>query len=178
MPPKSKRVKTAAAAVSVPQSREQAAEQIAKIGQDSRTLARLEADMNDALAEVKRKFEDEAEPIRQRIADNTQGLQTWADANRDTLTQGGKVKTAALTTGQLLWRTRPPSVRITGADSVIDALRKLGLGRFVRVKDEVNKEAILNEPAAVAHVPGIAISQGEDFVVEPFEASLVDVAGA
>ena len=36
----------------------------------------------------------------------------------------------------------------------------------------MNKEAILNEPEAVRGVPGIAISQGEDFIVTPFEAEL------
>lgn len=32
-----------------------------------------------------------------------------------------------------------------------------------------------DEPEAVLHVPGIAISQGEDFVVVPFEAELAEV---
>ena len=176
MPPKTKRVKTPAVAVTVPQTREQAAVQIAAIGTDNRELARLEADMNDAMAKLKETYETQAEPLRQRIQANTQGVQTWAEANRDNLTQGGKVKTAALTTGEVLWRTRPPSVRVTGAEAVIDALRRLGLGRFVRSKDEVNKEAILNEPAAVSHDPGISISQGEDFVVVPFETSLAETA--
>ena len=63
-------------------------------------------------------------------------------------------------------------MRVTGAEAVLDALRRMGLKRFIREKEEVNKDAILNEPAAVAHVPGIAISQGEDFVVVPFEAEL------
>lgn len=172
MPPKTKRVKTPAVAVTVPQTRDQAALQIAAIGVDSRELTRLEADMNDAMAQLKERYETKAEPLRQRILANTQGVQTWAEANRDALTQGGKVKTASLPTGEVLWRTRPPSVRVTGADAVIDALFRLGLNRFVRTKDEVNKEAILNEPEAVKHVPGISISRGEDFVVVPFESSL------
>jgi phage host-nuclease inhibitor protein Gam len=67
-------------------------------------------------------------------------------------------------------------VRVTGAEAVLDVLRKLGLARFIREKEEVNKEAILNEPEAVSHVPGISISQGEDFVVVPFEAELAAVA--
>ena len=44
------------------------------------------------------------------------------------------------------------------------------LGRFVRAKEAINKEAILLEPAAVAGVPGIKIITGvEDFVITPFE---------
>lgn len=170
------RIKSAAAAVNVPQSREMAAAAIANIGALNRQLARTEANMNDELAEVKARWEEAADPLRQQVAALTQGLQTWAEANRATLTQNGKVKTAALPTGEVLWRLRPPSVRITGAEAVLDALRRLGLKRFIREKEEVNKDAILNEPEAVAHVPGIAISQGEDFVVVPFEAELTEVA--
>ena len=73
-------------------------------------------------------------------------------------------------------RMRPPSVRVTGSEAVLDALRRMGLRRFIREREEVNKDAILNEPDAVADVPGISISQGEDFVVVPFEAELAEVA--
>ena len=170
------RIKSAAAAVDVPQSRESAASAIAAIGIASREMTRIQAEMNDALAEIKEAYEREAEPYRLKIDALTNGLQIYCEANRAGLTQNGKVKTAALPTGEVLWRLRPPSVRITGAEAVLDALRRLGLKRFIREKEEVNKDAILNEPEAVAHVPGIAISQGEDFVVVPFEAELAEVA--
>lgn len=176
MPPKKTRLKTPAAAITVPQNRDNAAQAVAEIGRLSRDLDRLTADMNDELATVKARHEETAEPIRLKIEALTTGVQTWAEANRDTLTQHGKVKTAALTTGEIAWRLRPPSVRVTGAEAVLDVLRRLGLKRFIREKEEVNKEAILNEPEAVAHVPGISISQGEDFVVVPFEAELAEVA--
>ncbi len=170
------RIKSAAAAVDVPQNREAAAAAVAAIGIASRELTRIEADMNDAIALLRQQFEQEAEPYRRRIGQLTDGLQIFAEANRAALTQGGKTKTVAFTSGELVWRMRPPSVRVTGVESVLDALRRLGLKRFIREKEEVNKEAILNEPEAVAHVPGIAISQGEDFVVVPFEAELAEVA--
>ena len=71
------------------------------------------------------------------------------------------------------WRQRPPSVAVRGADAVIAALKKLGLSRFVRTKEEVNKEAILNDAEAVRGVGGISINSGvEDFVITPFEAEV------
>lgn len=171
---KKTRIKTSAAAISVPQTRDQAAQAIAQIGTINRDLARITADMNDALAKIKEQYEQQAEPLRLQIDALNQGVQTWAEANRDQLTQHGKVKTAALTTGEIMWRTRPPSVTVRGAEAVLDALRRLGLTRFIRTKDEINKEAILNEPAAVKGVAGISISQGEDFIVVPFEAELAE----
>lgn len=54
--------------------------------------------------------------------------------------------------------------------TVLDTLLRMGLGRFVRVKNEPNKEAMLNEPEA-ARIAGISIVTGvEDFIVTPFEA--------
>lgn len=173
---KKNRIKKTASPVSVPQNREQVADAIRELGLLQRDLARIEADMNDELAQVKAVYEEDAEPRRQRAEVLVAGVQIWSEANREALTQGDKVKTAAFTTGKVAWRMRPKSVRITGQDSVLEQLRSLGLKRFIREKEEVNKEAILNEPEAVAHVAGIAISQGEDFVVTPFEVELGGVA--
>lgn len=172
MAKKPTRHKTAATAVAVPQSRDQVTEYIREIGERQREIIRIETAMNDELATVKERYEAEAQPHQARIDALTQGLLVWSDANRDALTQGGKTKTAVFPSGEVAWRMRPPSVRVTGQEAVLDILRRSGLVRFIRTKDEVNKEAILNEPAAVASVPGISIQQGEDFVVTPFQAEL------
>lgn len=165
------RLKTVAA-VTVPQTRDQVADLIARIGSDSRALTSLEVEMNEALARIKEDFEQRAEPIRLSVADSQRGVQAWCEANRIELTAGGKVKTHAFTTGEVQWRTRPPSVRITGEEAVMFSLRSLGLTRFLRTKEEINREAILNEPKEVSGVPWIRISQIEDFVVTPFEVEL------
>jgi phage host-nuclease inhibitor protein Gam len=176
MPPKTKS-KRNAIAVAIPQNREAASDYVRIIGEEQRQLRRLEIEMNEAMANVKERFEQIADPLRKSIDARTEGLHTWCEANRDSLTQGGKVKTVALPAGEVAWRIRPPSVRITGAEAVLDALQRLGLTRFVRKKEEINKEAILNEPDAVRGVPGIAINQGEDFIVTPFEAELSAAEG-
>lgn len=166
------RLKTVAAPT-VPQSREEVADLIASIGIDSREITVLEVEMNDQMARLKESFEQRAEPARRRIEDAQRGVQAYCEANRQDLTAHGKVKTYQFTTGEVQWRTRPPSVRITGEEAVMLSLRSLGLQRFIRIKEQISREAILNEPTAVAGVPGIRISQIEDFVVTPFEVDLV-----
>lgn len=156
----------------VPQDREEVADLIAGIGIDSREITLLEVEMNTELSRIKDAFEQRADPFRRRIEAAQHGVQAFCDANRDALTAHGRTKTHSFTSGEVQWRTRPPSVRITGEDAVIFSLRSLGLVRFVREKQEINREAILNEPSAVAGVPGIRISQIEDFIVTPFEVEL------
>ncbi|MGS4886116.1 host-nuclease inhibitor Gam family protein [Roseibium sp. MB-4] len=175
--PKTTRSKRLAADYPVPQSKEDCDEMVRTLGDIRRDLARLEADMNDKLAETKDRFETKAEPLRDKAQELLDGIETWCAANRDNLTNNGKVKFAKLKNGEIRWRVRPPKVTVRAKDAVLDALKELGLHRFVRTKEEIDKDAILEEPEAVKSVKGISIgSQGEDFIVEPFEAELNEKA--
>ena len=168
------KTKTRGANLPVPQSREEASSHLRRIGELNRDLARREADMNDALARIKEKVEAAADPLREESKALTEGLKTWCEANRAELTGGHKVKFALLGTGQVSWRLRPAKVSVPkDQESFIALLRRLGLGRFVRVKEEVNRDAMLDDKEAARAVPGVRIaSEGEDFIVEPFEAEL------
>lgn len=154
----------------VPQTRDDAAADIRKIGDIQRQFARQAASMNDAIAEITHVHQPLLDAMGEQIKTLQEGVQGYCEAHRIELTDGGKVKTANLVTGEVQWRQRPPSVSVRGAESVIDTLKRLGLDRFVRNKPEVNKEAILNEPDAVRGVAGLSIVTGvEDFVITPFE---------
>lgn len=160
----------AKAQVYVPQTRDDAAADIRKIGDVQRQITRQTAAMNDAIAEITHAHQPTLDALGEQIKTLQEGVQAWCEANRAELTDGGKVKTASLVTGEVQWRQRPPSVSVRGAESVIDTLKRLGLARFVRTKEEVNKEAILNEPDEVRGVAGLNIVTGvEDFVITPFE---------
>ncbi|EIF0163143.1 host-nuclease inhibitor Gam family protein, partial [Salmonella enterica] len=108
--------------------------------------------------------------LKKDIDTLSKGVQGWCEAHRDELTQNGRTKTASLITGKVEWRNRPPSVGIRGVETVLETLRRLGLERFIRTKEEINKDAILSEPKAVEGVAGITVRSGvEDFAITPFE---------
>lgn len=157
----------------VPQSKTDCAAHIKDLGDLQREFERQRAEMNDAIAEIAKRYQPELEQLTQRIETLQQGVQAWCEAHRmDLCGENDKLgKTANFVTGTVAWRQRPPSVSIRGADTVLETLERMGLGRFVRNKPEVNKEAILHEPEAVRGIAGIKILTGaEDFVVQPFEA--------
>lgn len=159
-----------------PQSREEVNDHIRRIGEHQRDRQKIQAQMNDQLARVRERFEATAQPHGDAIKALTLGVQAWCEANREDLTRGGKNKTIKFAAGGVKWRMRPPSVIVRGAEAVIEALRGFGLDRFIRVKEEVNKDAVLADPEAVANVSGISVTQREDFVIEPFETELEEVA--
>lgn len=162
------RAKTEAPDVAVPQSRDEVAAAIGAVGQHIRERARLEADMAEEIARIRERFEKLAEPHGRAISQLTKGVEIWCAANRDGLTEGGKRKTATFTTGEVRWRMTPPKVTVRNPDEVIRQLRELQALRFIRVVEEVNKEAILAEPGVVdGFVRGLSISQREEFEVLP-----------
>jgi phage host-nuclease inhibitor protein Gam len=158
------------AQVYVPQTKEDAAADVRKVGELMRQLTREEADMNDLIAEITQRYQPAFGLLKEQITLLQDGVQSYCEANRDALTNGGKVKSANLITGEVAWRQNPPSVRISKSETVIETLKRLGLGRFVRTKEEINKDAILNEPDDVRGVAGITLVTGvEQFVITPFE---------
>lgn len=173
---KKTRAKAAQANVAVPQTRDEVAAAIAAIGQAITQRARIEADMADAVAALKAQFEALAEPHNQALVALSKGVEIWCAANRAALTENGKRKSATFTTGDVRWRMTPPAVTVRNAEAVIATLKGLGAQRFIRVKEEVNKEAILAEPGVVdGFVPGVSIVQREEFEVLPHLPELAEV---
>lgn len=162
------------AKIYVPQTKDEAAADIRSIGDLQRRSARTQTEMNDAIAHITATYQPTLEAINNQLGVLQEGVQAYCEAHRNELTNDGRVKTANLITGEVQWRKRPPSVGVRGAEAVIETLKRLGLGKFVRSKEEINKEAILNEPALVKGVVGITVvTDVEDFVITPFEQETV-----
>ncbi|MEO5363429.1 MAG: host-nuclease inhibitor Gam family protein [Magnetococcus sp. DMHC-8] len=170
------RVKTQAATFPVPQSRDDVDRAIARIGTLQRDRVRVHADKDEQMAEINREHKARLEPLEEEIRLQQQGIQIWCESHRAELTQSGKVKFHEFPSGTVKWRMSPPKVILKGIDVLLELLRTRGLDRFIRTKEEVNKEAILADHGAVAGVPGIKIDQVENFIVEPFETKLEEVA--
>ncbi len=170
---KSARQTTRAANLPVPQSREEAQQSLSRYGLLQREIGRIQAGLDDKVTALKEAAEAKSSPLQAEAAEIVEGLRIWAEANRNTLTDGGRVKFADLGTGKISWRFRPAKVSIRGADVILDTLRSLGFGRFIRTKEEVDKEAMLREADIARSVPGVSIgSDGEDFIVEPLTSPL------
>lgn len=157
----------------VPQSKNDCADSIRLLGDLQREFDRQRGEMNDHIAAITQAHQPVLADLSGRIQALQGGIQAWCEAHRtDLCGEADKLgKTANLVTGEVSWRLRPPSVSIRGADTVLETLQRMGLGRFIRTKNEPNKEAMLNEPDAVRGIAGITIVTGvEDFIVTPFEA--------
>ncbi|HUO23671.1 MAG TPA: host-nuclease inhibitor Gam family protein [Caulobacteraceae bacterium] len=170
------RSKAKAPAAPAAQSRAEAERLVARIGELQRELKRRDADLGDELAAVKERHQSAALPLQAELELAQSQVQGWCEANRSALT-GDKTKTVQLATGKVFWRTRPPRVTVRGVEVIIETFKRYGLFQFIRTSEEIDKEAMLREPDVARRVAGVSIgSEGEDFIIEPFEAQLVEVA--
>lgn len=164
--------------IKAPQTDESADQYLREIGKLQIQLRDLDTKLRDRTAKLKQQIEDTAAPVKARKAELEAGLTAWAEANRDRLTNGGRSKTAKLPSGDIKWRTLPPKVSLRGIPSIIEYLKLNALARFVRTKEEVDKDAMLKEPEIAGQVPGVKIgSEGEQVDFQVAETKL-DGAGS
>lgn len=164
-----KKTRIKATAANVPQDRESVQSWIKQLGDVQRELGRKTAAMNDEIAVITEDYKPDINHLSDKAKALQKGIQTWCEAHRAELTEKG-VKTVNLVTGEISWRQRPPSVSLRGIPAVLESLHSLGLQRFIRTKEEPNKDAMLNEADVAASVAGVTIKTGvEDFVIKPFE---------
>lgn len=169
----------AEAAPSLTQTRDEVIANIKIMGDLMREKERRQAAMNDQIAELQEATAADVAPLDEEIAALDESIKIWCTANRDAITDGGKVKFADLVTGKVMWRCNPPKVAVRGQEAVLALLEQdKDLARFIRTKKEINKDAVLNEADVFTDkpVPGLSIVQGKEFfVIEPYNQELPGV---
>ena len=142
-----------------------ASKQIGDLEREQVRLSTLQADEKAAIDE---KYTTELTALKEQVKPLQKAVQAFCESCRLELTNGGKQKTAYFTTGEVQWRVKPPAVVAKGIDGILESLRNLGLFRFIRTKEELNKEAMLAEPEVARSISGVTIREGvEEFVIKP-----------
>jgi len=157
------------AVIAVPKSLNEAAQFLTRIGEEQRATDKIQSDLNAKVDELKTEAMANVESRQEKISQLVEGLFAYAEAHRDELTDGGKRKTVEVPTGIFGWRMTPPAVSLRDVKSILKSLKSLGLKRFIRTKEEIDKEAMLKEPNVATTVKGVSISQHEEFIAKPAE---------
>lgn len=162
--------KTLKAAIAAPADDIECDSYILELGALHRELQKLEAEMNDALAKAKADYEAQAEPQRQRLTSLHGAIETYCTEHRARLTRDGRSKSYRFGNGEIGWRIRPARVTIRRAKNALAWLVDAGAAfkKLLRVKHQIDKEAMLRWPELASQVPGVMVgSAGEQFSVTP-----------
>ena len=141
----------------------------AQLGRLQRRRADKAAKLQAKIATLQAKHEQESADDCAEIAELEAKIAEYATRHRAELTDNGKSKTATIGTGCIKWRKQPAKVEITGdITAILSALKCRRLSRFIRVKEELDKTALLKEAAAIkTPIDGLQIvSGGEKLIIE------------
>jgi phage host-nuclease inhibitor protein Gam len=162
--------------VPVPATLEEAAEFVSRIGKEQREIIRVQTELNEKVEKLKAGAMAKSKIHETNTSQLVEGLFAYAEAHRDELTDGGKRKTVEVPTGLFGWRLTPPAVSLRNVEKVLELLKSLSLFRFIRKKEEIDKEAMLKDPDIAKAVKGVTISQREEFIVKPAELEVEIIA--
>jgi phage host-nuclease inhibitor protein Gam len=144
-------------------------------------LAALTIQRNDAklcldaeITTIRTKYEDTISVLGKRIEEQAVLLESWAASNPEEFPKDRK--SLEMVHGIIGFRTGTPKLKTIARktwDAVKDTLQTMWPGFYIRVKEEVNKEAILSDFAqgniteAQLRSIGVTVVQEESFFVEP-----------
>jgi phage host-nuclease inhibitor protein Gam len=100
-------------------------------------LEAIDGEANKEIAAIKEKCAKEGEGLRSRIADLSALLGAYAEYNRAELFKDRK--SVELSFGSFGYRK---STAISVKKTTLELLKKLGLARYIRIKEEPDKEAM------------------------------------
>jgi len=138
-----------------------------------RFIKTKEVEMNAEIDKIKAKYADLTKEAVSRKQIIESSIEAFCTVRTD---EFGKLKSKTLTHGKVFFRTNPPKVlqlsKKYTVETTIELIKALFKNRFIRQKEEINKETLLADYAAkkiddkqLAGV-GLRVDQGETFGIE------------
>ena len=134
------------------------------IGTLDREIKEIEAKLSSEIALLREVASKKTKALAEERKSRLAGLEEFASNNRTTLLLGDK-KSVEFSFGTFGWRWTPPKVELQKLteEALIALLKKLKMKRFVRIKESLDKEALLKERPEIS---GVKYTQREEFFVE------------
>lgn len=154
----------------VPKTVEEAEKLFRELGEAQRRIQEAKIEADREIEAIRKAVQTKIAHQEGRIAERFAGLAEYAENRREELTDEGS-KSITLAAGTLAWRNNPPSIKLKGVEDVLEYLKKQKLTAFIRVKEEVNKEAMLQDLTRASKIPGVTVEQDEVFVAKPADGT-------
>ncbi len=167
-----KRIKTAASPEII--TREEAERIVGEITLLTTARNRLAAEMDTGIAELRSRYETSLADLQVKIENRTGLVRNWALANPE---EFGKRKSLSFLHGVIGFRTGTPKLKTLSGFTfakVLEKLKSVPWGKtFIRIKEEIDKEALIAAHAEEAlsflnkREIGIRVDQEESFYIDP-----------
>ncbi len=137
-------------------------------------ISKAEANMNAKMQALRQKFDEETQDDRAKAEFIEKEIEQYCIINH---AKFDRQRTIELTHGSIGFRTNPPKVnqlnKKYSVQTSLELIKRIFTGKYLRTKEEIDKEAILTDYATKAITDeqiagvGLRIDQGEKFFCEP-----------
>lgn len=159
--------------IPVVETLEQANVILAEIAESQREIDLINTGLNEKIDDMKKKAEAECAPLAGAIEEREQALARFAEANKDTLFK--KPKSRVLSFGELGFRSSTSTVLLNRQwnwGKVLEVLKQKRLGKYIRTKQEVDKEAVRALSERRLAGVGLKVKQEDSFFYEVKEETV------
>jgi len=144
-----------------------------EIGCNESFIAKKEAQMNEQMQKLKERFNEETQDARAKVKVLSEEVETFCLLHKADF---DKKRTRNLTHGVIGFRTATPKVALLNRkynwNTVLELVKKVFDGKYVRRKEEVNKDELLSDVSQkvlsdeqLAAI-GMKVDQDEKFMYE------------
>jgi len=151
----------------VPESRNEVDGLIKEIGELQIEKMKINDNLKQKIAALREEVDKFLETNKKEMTLHLALLNAYFTEHQKELTENGRISVVAFPSGEMAVFLTNPALSIKGEKRVIAELKSSGRKRFIRILEEVNKDAVLLEPEAVADIKGIMIIRKERFLVRP-----------
>lgn len=157
-------------------TREEALQALRDHAEASAKLGKINAQVESSIQRVRDKYASEQDSLKTTISETMKKVQKWAQDNREE--EFGNKKSKDWGVGLIGFRTSTPSVKFDRGfkDKALGLLKELKLTAFIRIKEEVDRDKILEsredpEIMQKLNTCGLKVVQDERFYIDLKEES-------
>lgn len=132
---------------------------------------KLEADTNGRIDKIKAEVSLQVEPILKEIKELEKDIIRFAEQHKDEFTQK---RTKKLQFGKISFRYTK-SFKTPDVASAIKALKKFALDEYLRIKEELNKEALAKVDVKTLAKCNIFVTYKDKITIEPDYMKLASI---
>ncbi len=161
-----RKIKSITTALPFPKNDEEASAALREAINKNNENVALEAKRRKALAKVNRAFDKQARPLLVQGLTLASFVFTYAEQNRDRLTQNSGAKTVELNDGKAKWHFNPPSLEILDEARAVKRMLKRKLNDLLKIKHSIKKNPTKEYlDNGGKHIPGLRIIQEEELTL-------------
>lgn len=149
-------------------SRQEAELRAAEVTELTLQLNAMKSDMDAEINSIREDYAPDLAALEKTIGEKTECLKAWAEVNP---AEFGKARSIDMQCAVIGWRTGNYQIKPLAKwtwDRVLERLKSINLIRYIRTKEEVDKQTIIadRESLDLAAI-GVRVFQEESFYIDP-----------